>query len=134
MQCFSRCFIFQKVHSKSEPNKQVKTQNLLGFSIFSLIYKLVMIFFAMPVFLSTCYKKNIVVTTNRKSKGFNTAISISAKSRIPTAVHVERLLYAVGREKGPYCNLCPRTTTTSAVTVTSNCQVLCLFYRTLLKR
>ena len=59
MQCFSRCFIFQKVHSKSEPNKQVKTQNLLGFSIFRLIYKRVMIFFAMPVFLSTCYKKTL---------------------------------------------------------------------------
>ena len=59
MQCSSRCFIFQKVHSKSEPNKQVKTQNLLGFSIFSLIYKIVMIFFAMPVFLSTCYKKTL---------------------------------------------------------------------------
>ena len=57
VQCFSRCFRFQKVHSESEPNKQVKTQNLLGFSIFSLIYKFVMIFFAMPVFLSTCYKK-----------------------------------------------------------------------------
>ena len=70
------------------------------FSIFSLIYKRVKIFFAMPVFLSTCYKKNIVVTTNQKCKGF-TAISISAKSRIPTAVHFERLLHAVGREKGP---------------------------------
>ena len=30
-----------------------------------------------------------------------TAISISAKSRSPTAVHFERLLHAVGREKGP---------------------------------
>ena len=101
MQCSSRCFIFQKVHSESEPNKQVKTQNLLGFSIFSLIYKRVKIFFAMPVFLSTCYKKNIVVTTNQKCKGF-TAISISAKSRSPTAVHFERLQHAVGREKGPH--------------------------------
>ena len=131
MQCFSRCFIFQKVHSKSEPNKQVKTQNLLGFSIFSLIYKCVKIFFAMPVFLSTCYKKNIVVTTNQKCKGF-TAISISAKSRSPTAVHFERLLRAVGREKGPHsiCDLelwqCLQLQSQAIV------QCSACFYRTLL--
>ena len=55
----------------------------------------------MPVFLSTYHKKNIVLKTNQKCKGF-TAISISAKSRSPTAVHFERLLHAVGREKGPH--------------------------------
>ena len=135
MQCFSRCFIFQKVHSESEPNKQVKTQNLLGFSIFSLIYKRVKIFFAMPVFLSTCYKKNIVVTTNQKCKGF-TAISISAKSRIPTAVHFERLQHAVGREKGPHaiCALELQQRLQLQSQATAQCSVLCLFYRTLLKR
>ena len=57
MQCFSRCFRFQKVPSESETIKQVRTQNLLRFSIFRLIYKCVVIFLAMPIFLSTCYKK-----------------------------------------------------------------------------
>ena len=130
MQCFSRCFIFQKVHTKSEPNKQVKTQNLLGFSIFSLIYKIVMIFFAMPVFLSTCYKKTLSSQLIKNAKDLLQFQFLQNQGVLQQSILRDYCTQSAAR-KDSY-KLCPRATTTSAVTVTSNCSVLCLFYRTLL--
>ena len=60
--------------------------------------KHVVIFFAMPIFWSTCYEKHCRHNL-QKMQGLN-AIWISAKSRGPTAVHFDRLLHAVCREKG----------------------------------